>query len=99
MLLIFETRIQHTWLLATNAALYCVIDTRRQPNAQRLWRIVRSDIEREGELILEIKETKWNQRDLLIIDKKRARRFTKELFETLTITESIENMLRNAFKL
>jgi hypothetical protein len=100
MLLIFDTRIQHTWLLATNLALYCIIDTRRQPTARRLWRIARSDIERDGKLILEIRETALSDQDnYLIIDGKRPRKFTKRIFQTLTIRESVENMLRNAFQL
>jgi hypothetical protein len=39
MLLIFDTRTQHTWLVATNAALYCVFDNPRQTHARRLSRI------------------------------------------------------------
>jgi hypothetical protein len=31
-LLIFESSTQHTWLLATNAALYCVFDINTEEN-------------------------------------------------------------------
>lgn len=99
MLLIFDTRTQHTWLIATNRALYCVFDNRRQPHARKLWRIARSDIEKDGTLNLQISEAALTERDsYLIIDGQRPRKFTKDLFETLTIRESIENMLRNAFR-
>ena len=99
-LLIFEIWIHHTWLLATNAALYCVADTRRQANARRLWRIARSDIESDGKLILQIGAAELTDRDsYLMIDGKRPRKFTKHLFEPLTIQKSIENMLRNAFQM
>lgn len=98
MLLIFDTRTQHTWLMATSAALYCVIDNRRQPHARKLWRLARSDIERNGKLVLEIVEAPVTDRDhYLIIGKQRPRKISKQLFETLTIKESIENMLENAF--
>jgi hypothetical protein len=100
MLLIFDTQTQHTWLVATNAALYCVFDNRRQAHARRLWRIARSDIERDRKLILQISDAELNDRyGYLIIDGKRPRKFNKHLFGTLTIKESIENMLRNAFQL
>lgn len=99
MLLIFDTRTQHTWLVATKAALYCVFDNRRQTHARRLWRIARSDIEMDGRITLQISEAELTDRDgYLIIDGKRPRKFTRLLFKTLTIKESIENMLRNAFQ-
>jgi len=97
-LLIFDTSTQHTWLLATNAALYCVTDNRRQPHARKLWRIARSDIERDGRFILPIGEAELNDRDgYLIIDGQRPRKFTRALFQTLPIKQSILNMLANAF--
>jgi len=80
-LLIFDTSTQHTWLLATNAALYCVTDNRRQPHARKLWRIARSDIERDGRFILPIGEAELNDRDgYLIIDGQRPRKFTRPCF-------------------
>jgi hypothetical protein len=100
MLLIFDTPIQHTWLVATNAALYCVFDNRRQPHARKLWRIARSDLEHDGKLIVQIGEAELTGRDnYLIVGGRRPRKFNKRLFETLTIKESIENMLCNAFQL
>lgn len=97
-LLIFDTSTQHTWLLATNAALYCVVDNRRQAHARKLWRIARSDIERDGNFILTMGEAELTDRDsYLIIGEQRPRKFTKRLFETLSIKLSILNMLKNAF--
>jgi hypothetical protein len=97
---IFDTRTQHTWLVATSAALYCVFHNRQQPHARKLWRIVRSDLEIYGKIALQISEAELTDRDgYLTIDGKRPRKFTRHLFKTLTIKESIENVLRNAFQL
>ncbi len=100
MLLIFETRRQHTWLLATAKALYCVLDNRREPHARRLWRIPRDEIVRDGMLVLPVNEAELTERDsYVVINGKRPRKFTRDLFKTMTITDSVKSMLGSAFKL
>jgi len=100
MLLIFETKTQHTWLIATHAALYCVIDNRRQSYPRLLWRIPRDEVIKDGQIILQINEAMLTDRDnYLIIGRMRPRKFTKALFRSLPVKDSIENMLRHAFAL
>jgi hypothetical protein len=100
MLEIFDTSTQHTWLMATNMALYCIVDNRRQPHARRLWRIPREDIVTDREITLQISEVALTDRDsYVIINGKRPRKFNRALFQTLSIKESIEMMLVSAFKL
>jgi hypothetical protein len=100
MLLIFETRTQHTWLVATNAALYCVVDIRRQPHPRKLWRIGRDELVVDNKLTLQLTETAVTDGDFyIVINRQRPRKFTRRLFEAMSIRESIENMLRNAFGL
>jgi hypothetical protein len=100
MLLIFEALKQHTWLLATEMALYCIIDNRSEPHARRLWRIPRDDIVENGKLALSINVAELTERDsFVVIDGKRPRKFSREIFQSMSIKDSIESMLKNAFKL
>jgi hypothetical protein len=100
MLMIFATRTQYTWLLATNRALHCVIDNRRQPHARKIWTIPKQDIIADGRVTLPISEAALTERDsYVIIDGKRPRKFNRALFQTLDIQKSIEAMLSSAFKL
>jgi hypothetical protein len=98
MLLIFQTGVQQTWLVASSKALYCVIDKRREQHPRRLWRIASSDIVSEGRIVLQVSEAMLTDKDnYVIIDGKRPRKFTPELFRTLPVTESVKDLLRSAF--
>ena len=54
-LLIYQTRLQQTWLIKTLKRLYCLLDDLRKPDAHVNWSLDMSEVVEAGEVKLEIK--------------------------------------------
>src|SRR5436190_19336277 len=77
LLLIFESSKQRTWLIASNLALYCVIDRLSEPAGRMRWRIPKKEIISDDEIVLPIvvRDNTANT-GYVIIDSKRPRLFS-----------------------
>jgi hypothetical protein len=101
-LLIFSSRTQHTWLIATERALYCVFDILKEGSPRVKWHIPERYLVSEDKKKLIVKISTGDDSDLsgfIIINGKHPRKYSKMLFAQLSIERSIEIMLRKAFRL
>jgi hypothetical protein len=97
-LLIFESSTQHTWLLATNAALYCVFDINTEENPRVKWHITKARIIQDNNFILTLKTEPCSiNSGYITIDGKNRRKYTKRLFVMMPIRQSIRILLIKAF--
>ena len=81
MLLVFQGSQQHTWFCATAQALYCLFDVITEPEPRVKWRIPKEHIVKDGKIILKIETRDLSPvSGLIVVDGKRARKFTKRLF-------------------
>ena len=49
-MLLFETKLQKTWLICTNNALYCALDDIRKNSSDIRWKLSKTEIIRQNEI-------------------------------------------------
>jgi hypothetical protein len=99
-LVIFESSSQHTWLVATNIALYCIFDWLKNDNPSVVWRIAKDEIVRNNRITLSIDlKDKSRKNGYVIINAKPPRLYTKSLFSQMPIDQEIMAMLAKAFEI
>jgi hypothetical protein len=54
-LLLFDTRMQRTWLAKTGRRLYCILDDLRKSAPHINWSMAMSEVVKDGKVILEIR--------------------------------------------
>ncbi len=100
MLLHFEGSSQLTWLSATAEALYCVFDVADEPEPRIKWRLAKERAVQGGTLTLDIEVTDYSRRyGFVKIDAKHKRKYSRELFKTRPVDQSIRLMLISAFQI
>lgn len=100
MLLIFDTKKQRTWLLATNQAFYCVIDVLEKPQPALLWRIKKDKLISNNGLNVQMRiEDNSATTGRIFINDKKPRLFNYRLFTDSPIEQRIKSMLVKAFDL
>jgi hypothetical protein len=92
-LLLFTTSTQQTWLIATTARLYCVVDDRRLPTPQMRWAMPLSEA-RTGPIVTrEAAERYRNQAGLLNIGKRLNWIYTKRLFLDRDVVDAVRELI------
>lgn len=100
MLLIFDTKKQRTWLLATNQAFYCVIDVLEKLQPTLLWRIQKDKLVSNKWLNVQMRiEDNSATTGRIVINDKKPRLFNYRLFTDFPIEQRIKSMLMKAFDL
>lgn len=56
LLLLFDTRLQRTWLVKTRNRLYCVLDDLRTPEPNINWSMAMHEIVKDNKLLIDIVE-------------------------------------------
>ena len=101
MLLLFEGTKQHTWLLTTDKALYCIFDVIGEPEPRVKWRIPREHALRDGRLSLQIAPSELSpsseRQGFVTINAKPKRKYSKLLFQRHPVDQAIRVMLMGAF--
>lgn len=103
-LLFFETRKQHTWLVATKARVYCILDDRRKPEPHINWAVNRSEIfDDSGEFVLGLEVAERDKPSnmsghLHFGPEHRRWLYSKALFRTEPPEVAVENFLREAME-
>jgi pimeloyl-ACP methyl ester carboxylesterase len=96
-LLIFQTTQQQTWLVATKARLYCVLDDLPRSFTHVQWSIPASDLIENGIVKIEILTQSKNERTGLVsIGARRNWLYSKKLFVSRRIENQIKDLIRLA---
>ena len=99
-LLIFDASRQRTWLIASMNYLYCIFDIIDEPRARVQWRIGRNRIISDDRIVLKITTRNYSDRNgHLIIDGKKPRKYSRLLFQRVSIEGSVRILLMKAFDL
>ncbi len=94
-LLIFSTSKQHTWLVATDKRLYCILDDIRKDQLHINWSMPRRDLVAENDVVVPVGlRDKSEFTGLLDIGTAHPGwLYTKRLFSTKSVKESIRHLL------
>ncbi len=94
-MLIFDTSKQRTWLLATSARMYCVLDDIRKTAPRLQWTMDRDELVKDGEVIASIGSREKSARTgKLDIGSHRGWLYTKCMFATAGIVDQVRNLIR-----
>lgn len=94
-LLIFSTSKQHTWLVASDKRLYCILDDIRKDQPHINWSMPRRELVAESNVVVPVKLRDKSEFTGLV-DIGAAHLgwlFTKRLFSTKSVKESIRDLL------
>jgi hypothetical protein len=93
-LLIFQTSKQQTWLVATKARLYCVLDDLPRGFTRVQWSMNADTLVEDGKVIIPIStRDKTDRTGLLDIGMHRGWLFSKKLFTARSIEEELRTLL------
>ncbi len=94
----FETSRQRTWLVATTARLYCILDDVRKPEPHINWSLTRQQIFSGDTLSLRISAREnTNRTGLLDIGPEHKNwLYTKALFLTQPVTEAVTEFIKGS---
>lgn len=94
-LLIFQTSKQQTWLVATRARLYCVLDDLRRSFRPVRWSLGGKELMTDGNLTAKISARDSNERiGLLNIGDRRNWLYSKKLFTSKSIEDEVKDLIR-----
>jgi hypothetical protein len=94
--LIFETRSQHTWLVATRARLYCVLDDIRSPEAELKWSLVPKETD-AGDIHVRSHDAKPDRFGLVdITSRHKDWLYSRDLFVAEPIDAVIRDLMAKA---
>jgi hypothetical protein len=94
-LLIFQTSKQQTWLVATRARLYCILDDLRRSSTRVQWVLSANDLVAEGNITAPILAKDKNQRTgLLNVGPRRNWLFSKKLFANTSAENQVKDLIR-----
>jgi hypothetical protein len=94
-LLIFQTSKQQTWLVATRAHLYCVLDDLKSSFTKVQWAMGAEELTYAGNITATIStrdNTKWT--GLLDVEERRNWLFSKMLFTNKSCEDEIRGLVR-----
>jgi hypothetical protein len=93
-LLIFQTSSQQTWLVATNRALYCVLDDLNKNSTNVQWAVSSADLHRVGDHLAEVSALDKNDRvGLLNVGKHTNWLYSKKLFANDNVVNRLSRMV------
>ncbi len=93
-LLIFQTSTQQTWVVATNLALYCVLDDLNKSTTRVQWTIPATEFRKAGEHFANISAHDKNNRvGLLQIGNHKNWLFSKKLFADENVVDRLSSMV------
>lgn len=93
-LLIFQTSSQQTWLVATNRALYCVLDDLNKDSTTVQWAISSADLHRVGDHLAGVSARDKNDRvGLLNVGNHRNWLYSKKLFASDNVVNRLSRMV------
>lgn len=96
-LLIFQTSKQQTWLVATSAGLYCVLDDLGKGFTRVQWAISSKHLVSGGTLTASISARDESERTgLLDVNERRNWLFSKKLFTAKGIEASVRDLISKA---
>ena len=96
-LLIYEApKEQQTWLVATDAALYCVIDLPSEEKPRVRWRIRTPAGSNGPPIYTDEKEPKSSRTGVVHIGDKRPRSYSKKFFTDMSIERRIRRLILQA---
>ncbi len=99
-LLIFDATRQRTWLIANSHYLYCMFDIIDEPSPRVQWRIKKDLIISGNKIILKLSTNNYSERNgYLIIDEKKPRKYSRLLFQRVSVERSVRILLMKAFDL
>lgn len=93
-LLLFKTSKQHTWLVATQERLYCILDDINKNDAPHInWSMSKDQLKANQEILIEITPQENSQKTGLVHIGEQHKNwlYSKSLFEH----QSVENMINN----
>jgi len=99
-LLIFDTRLQRTWLLASNRRLYCVLDDVRKEKPGVQWTMLREELVSENEVsvYLQVREQKKGKSEktgvLAIGSRPRSWLYSKWLFQKGSLEQQVRELIK-----
>lgn len=99
-LLIFDTKLQKTWLLASNRQLYCVLDDVRKEKPRVQWAMPREELVSANEvsvhlLAREQKKERSEQTGVLEIGRRpRSWLYSKRLFGKASIEQQVRDLIQ-----
>ena len=94
-LLIFQTSKQQTWLVATRARLYCVLDDLRRSFTRVQWSIGAEKLTQAGNVAAQVSTLDRTTRTgLLEINERRNWLFSKKLFTNRSLEDEIKGLIR-----
>jgi hypothetical protein len=97
-LLIFQTSKQQTWLVATKAMLYCVLDDLTEDFTKVQWSIPAQRLVSHGRLIIPIStHNKTERTGLVNIGEHQNWYFSRQLFTDESIEQRIRQLLSRMF--
>jgi hypothetical protein len=91
-LLIFDTSKQHTWLIASDHRLYCVIDNRKENKPKVLWRIRKDELKSRQIRPIEIEDYD-SSFGIIRIGGKRIRKYSRSLFNATELKRELFDRL------
>lgn len=93
-LLIFQTSSQQTWLVATNRALYCVLDDLNKDSTAVQWATSSAELHRVGDHLAGVSAQDKNDRvGLLSIGKHKNWLYSKKLFARDNVVNRLSRMV------
>lgn len=93
--LIFQTSRQQTWIVATAARLYCVLDDLRRSISPVRWSISKGNLVADRKVTVKISARDSNDRvGLLDIGGRRNWLYSKKLFTSKSIEEEVQDLIR-----
>jgi hypothetical protein len=99
-LLIFDAPRQRTWLIANSNYLYCIFDIIDESSPRMQWRIKKDSIITDNRIALKIATDNYSIRNgYLIIDEKKPRKYSRLLFQRVSVERSVRILLMKAFDL
>jgi len=99
-LLIFQTSKQQTWLVATRARLYCVLDDLNKSFTRVQWSIPADSLVADDKIAVEISARDKSERTgLLNVGKRRNWLFSKKLFPIDGPDARVKEMIRRQMTL
>ncbi len=97
LLLLFETSRQHTWLVATNKRLYCVLDDVRKDHARVQWSLRKAELKDDaGTLTVEISSADRRKNSGVVrIGPRRNWLYSKKLFRTEAVEDAVNKLIQS----
>jgi hypothetical protein len=93
-LLMFQTSKQQTWLVATHARLYCVLDDLNKGSTRVQWSLPADKLVANSSVVAEVSVgSKTDKTGLLRIGERRNWLFTKRLFATKGIEAAVRDLI------